>query len=90
MFPKVNEHDSDLFSERKEKEKRIFDAKTKQLPVLFVGMWHRTVSGVRPMGKMSHLGPSKWLILHSFKIFGDVTLDTPHSMCIINPTCHFS
>ena len=30
MFPKVNECDSDLFSERKEKEKRIFDAKTKQ------------------------------------------------------------
>ena len=37
MFTKVNELDSDLFSERKEKEKRIFDAKTKQLPVLFVG-----------------------------------------------------
>ena len=34
MFPKVNECDSDLFSERKEKEKGIFDAKTKQLPVL--------------------------------------------------------
>ena len=29
MFPRVNEHDADLFSERKEKEKRIFDAKTK-------------------------------------------------------------
>ena len=39
MFPKVNEHDADLFSERKEKEKRIFDAKTKQLPVLFVGSY---------------------------------------------------
>ena len=37
MFPKVNERDSDLFSERKEKEKKTFDAKTKQLPVLFVG-----------------------------------------------------
>ena len=37
MFPKVNERDTDLFSERKEKEKRTFDAKTKQLPVLFVG-----------------------------------------------------
>ena len=37
MFPKVNERDSDLFSERKEKEERTFDAKTKQLPVLFVG-----------------------------------------------------
>ena len=37
VFPKVNEHDADLFSERKEKEKRTFDAKTKQLPVLFVG-----------------------------------------------------
>ena len=36
MFSKVNEHDSDLFSERKEKEKRIFDAKTKQLPVWFI------------------------------------------------------
>ena len=39
MFPKVNEHDSDLFSEQKEKAKRIFDAKTKQLPVLFVGSY---------------------------------------------------
>ena len=39
MFPKVSECDSDLFSERKEKEKRIFDAKTKQLPVLFVGSY---------------------------------------------------
>ena len=39
LFPKVNEHDSNLFSERKEKEKRIFDAKTKQLPVLFVGSY---------------------------------------------------
>ena len=39
MFPKVNECDSDLFSVRKEKEKRIFDAKTKQLPVLFVGSY---------------------------------------------------
>ena len=39
MFPKVNEYDADLFSERKEKEKRIFDAKTKQLPVLFVGSY---------------------------------------------------
>ena len=37
MFPKVNECDSDLFSERKEKE--TFDAKTKQLPVLFVGSY---------------------------------------------------
>ena len=37
VFPKVNEHDANLFSERKEKEKRTFDAKTKQLPVLFVG-----------------------------------------------------
>ena len=39
MFPKVNERGADLFSERKEKEKRIFDAKTKQLPVLFVGSY---------------------------------------------------
>ena len=39
MFPKVNEHDADLFSKRKEKEKRTFDAKTKQLPVLFVGSY---------------------------------------------------
>ena len=39
MFPKVNEHDADLFSERKEKEKRTFDAKTKQLQVLFVGSY---------------------------------------------------
>ena len=39
MFPKVNECDSDLFSERKEIEKRIFDAKTKELPVLFVGSY---------------------------------------------------
>ena len=39
VFPKVNEHDADLFSEKKEKEKRTFDAKTKQLPVLFVGSY---------------------------------------------------
>ena len=39
MFPKVNEHDSDLFSERKGKDERIFDTKTKQLPVLFVGSY---------------------------------------------------
>ena len=39
VFPKVNEHDSDLFSERKENEKNIFDTKTKQLPVLFVGSY---------------------------------------------------
>ena len=39
MFPKVSECNADLFSERKEKEKRTFDAKTKQLPVLFVGSY---------------------------------------------------
>ena len=39
MFPTVNECDADLFSKRKEKEKRIFNAKTKQLPGLFVGSY---------------------------------------------------
>ena len=39
MFSKVNEHNVDLFSQRKEEEKRIFDTKTKQLPVLFVGSY---------------------------------------------------
>ena len=39
VFLRVNEHDADLFSERKEKEKRTFDAKTKQLPVLLVGSY---------------------------------------------------
>ena len=39
MFPKVNEHDADLFSERKEREKRTFDVKSKCLPILFVGSY---------------------------------------------------
>ena len=36
---KTNERDSDLFSERKESEKKKFDTKSKQLPVLFIGSY---------------------------------------------------
>ena len=36
---KTNERDSDLFSERKESEKRKFGIKSKQLPVLFIGSY---------------------------------------------------
>ena len=36
---KANERNSDLFSERKESEKKKFDTKSKQLPVLFVGSY---------------------------------------------------
>ena len=36
---KANECDSDLFSERKEREKNTFDTKSKQLPVLFVSSY---------------------------------------------------
>ena len=39
MNPKINEHDSDLFTERKKKEKRTVDVKSKQLPVLFIGSY---------------------------------------------------
>ena len=39
LNPKTNEHDSDLFSERKESEKKKFDTKSKQLPVLFIGSY---------------------------------------------------
>ena len=39
LNPKINEHDSDLFSERKESEKRTFDSRNKQLPLLFVGSY---------------------------------------------------
>ena len=35
LSPNVNEKDTDLFSEQKEKEKMKFDAKSKQLPELF-------------------------------------------------------
>ena len=37
LNPEVNEKDTDLFSERKEKEKIKFDVKSKQLLVLFIG-----------------------------------------------------
>ena len=37
LNPKVNETEADLLSERKEKEKIRFDAKSKQLPVFFIG-----------------------------------------------------
>ena len=36
---KTNKHDSDLFSKRKESEKKTFDIRTKQLPVLFIGSY---------------------------------------------------
>ena len=36
---KINEHDSDLFSERKESEKKKSDTKSKQLPVLCIGSY---------------------------------------------------
>ena len=39
LNPKTNERDSDLFSERKESEKKKFDTKSKQLPVLFIGSY---------------------------------------------------
>ena len=39
LNPKTNEHDSDLFSERKESEKKTFDVRSKQLPILFVGSY---------------------------------------------------
>ena len=39
LEPKTNECDSDLFSERKETEKKKFDTKSKQLPVLFIGSY---------------------------------------------------
>ena len=39
LKPKTNEHDSDLFSERKESEKKKSDTKSKQLPVLFIGSY---------------------------------------------------
>ena len=39
MLPKVDERDADLFSERKEREKRTFDVKSKRLPILFVGSY---------------------------------------------------
>ena len=39
LNPKTNEHDSDLFSERKESEKKTFNVSSKQLPVLFVGSY---------------------------------------------------
>ena len=55
----------------------------------YAGVWHCAVGGVRPTDKMSHMGPSKWLIPRSLKIFGDMTSDMPHSMCIINPIRHF-
>ena len=37
LNPKVNERGADLFSERKENEKKQFDTKSKHLPVLFIG-----------------------------------------------------
>ena len=39
LNPKVNECDSDLFSERKESERKKFDTKSKQLLVLFIGSY---------------------------------------------------
>ena len=39
LNPKTNERDSNLFSERKESEKKRFDTKSKQLPVLFIGSY---------------------------------------------------
>ena len=39
LNPKTSEHDSDLFSERKESEKKTFDVRSQQLPVLFVGSY---------------------------------------------------
>ena len=39
LNPKINECDSDLFSERKESEKKKFDTKRKQLQVLFLGSY---------------------------------------------------
>ena len=37
LSPTVNEKDSELYSERKEKEKMKFETKSKQLPELFIG-----------------------------------------------------
>ena len=37
LNPMVNKRDADLFSERKENEKKQFGTKSKQLPVLFIG-----------------------------------------------------
>ena len=39
LDPKSNEWDSDLFAERKESEKKTFNVKSKELPVLFVGSY---------------------------------------------------
>ena len=39
LNPKTNERDPDLLSERKESEKKTFDVRSKQLPVLFVGSY---------------------------------------------------
>ena len=39
LNPKTNECDTYLFSERKESEKKKFDTKSKQLPVLFIGSY---------------------------------------------------
>ena len=36
---KTNECGSDLFSERKEREKKKFVTKSKQLPILFIGSY---------------------------------------------------
>ena len=53
-------------------------------------MWYRVVCGVRPPGKTSHQGPSKWLIRHSFKIFNDATSSVSRSTCVIDPIHNFS
>ena len=37
LSPKASKRDADLFSERKENERKQFDTKSKQLPVLLIG-----------------------------------------------------